>query len=281
MSGLKNNLDKDSNVLGVKVKDYGECAYCSDEDNKEILKIPWDIWSQWLYISQRMGDKEWGAVFWIKDSTITEFKIPRQEVNSTECEFKEDLGGDGIIHSHHEMEAFHSSQDDRHARNLYIYSIVITNSKGCAATKRTKLPCKGFGYVKVELRLVGCPDIELSKISQKEALYLVQEDTQKQLDFKSQKLPCDNCVTQDCQNCSQTHMLNLSCDNCVTLRCKDCEWAARMDICRELPFCDFCGDYLLCASCEQLAKYLENYPEDRKRFEPQMSDKTGRPERRR
>ncbi len=77
MTSLEN---KDSNVLGVKVKDYGECEYCQDDDNKEILKIPWNIWSQWLYISQRMQDKEWGAVFWVKNSTITGFKIPRQEV---------------------------------------------------------------------------------------------------------------------------------------------------------------------------------------------------------
>ena len=100
---LENDLLKKSNILEVKIKNYGECGFCTERDNQETLKIPWNIWSQWLYISQCMGDKEWGAVFWVKDNTITGFKIPKQEVGSVDCEFKEELGGDGIIHSHHDM----------------------------------------------------------------------------------------------------------------------------------------------------------------------------------
>ena len=261
--------EKDANLLDVKVKDYGECEYCDDEDNKEILKIPWDVWSQWLYISQHMGTKEWGAVFWVKDSIIKEFKIPRQEVNSSECEFREDLGGDGIIHSHHDMGAFHSSQDDRHARNLYVYSIVITNSKGYAATKRVKLPCGGFGYVKIELHLTDCPSMDISRITEKETFSSLSSrlETQKELDFKKEKLPCEKCVDQDCKNCTHSYLGGFPCDRCVSFKCQDCPQTRGMDISEVLPFCEFCENYEPCSYCEKLASYLANYPEEKKRFE--------------
>ncbi len=273
MPGLEG---KDSNVLGVKVKDYGECDYCSDKDNQETLKIPWSIWSQWLYVSQHMKDKEWGAVFWVKDSTITGFKIPRQEVNSVECEFKEELGGDGIIHSHHDMGAFHSSQDDHHARNLYVYSIVITNSKGSLVTKRVKLPCKGFGYVKVELRLVDCPDMDISRITEKELFspMFSAKERHKELGFKDEMLPCDRCVTQDCQNCAHFYTGFFPCDSCIGFKCKECQQTRGIDISTTLPFCDFCEDCESCSSCGKLGKFLENYPEEKKRFEHLLAEKT-------
>lgn len=264
-----------SNILGVNAKNYGECGYSSDEDHKETLKIPWNIWSQWLYISQRTENKEWGAVFRVKNSTITEFKIPRQEVSSAECEFKEDLGGDGIVHSHHEMNAFHSSQDDSHARNLYLYSIVITNSKGYVATKRVKLPCGGFGYVKVELRLVDCPEMDLSKITEKSIVssILDHKETQREL-ATEERLPCNRCLEQDCQNCAHFYMGQFPCDTCVGFRCKDCHYTRGADISEVLPFCDFCEDCESCSFCEKLEKFLENYPEEKKRFSHLFAGKT-------
>jgi len=262
---------KNANLLEVQVKNYGECGFCSDKENKEKLNIPWSIYSQWLYISLCMGSKEWGAVFWIKDSTITSFKIPKQMVGAAECEFSEDLGGDGIVHSHHDMGAFHSSQDDHHARNLYVYSIVLSNQKGYDATKRMKLPCKGFGYVKVELRLTGCPEIDLSKITEK-TVFTPPEDPQKHLDFKADRLPCDRCVTLDCQNCAHFYTGQFPCDNCLSFKCKECQHTRGMDISEVLPFCDLCEDGL-CPSCDKLARYLENYPQDKNNFSHLIANK--------
>ena len=79
MFTLENAEIKKSNILEVRIKNYGECGFCSEHDDQDILRIPWDIWSQWKYISQCMQDKEWGAVFWAKDNTVTSFKIPKQE----------------------------------------------------------------------------------------------------------------------------------------------------------------------------------------------------------
>lgn len=249
MFSLKNNLTKDSNILKVRVKNYGECGYCSNAENKAILNIPWHIWSQWLYVSQHMGSKEWGAVFWVKDDTITSFKIPKQEVTSIECEFKEELGGDGIVHSHHNMDAFHSSQDDLHARNLYCYSIVLSNTKGYEATKRIKLPCRGFGYVNLELQLSDRPDIDFSKITEKKQELVPEtyhKNHQEELGFGADESPCSRCEGFECKTC------------------KFAIGRGREDM---PPFCDYCGDYDFCDSCKKLAKYLDNYPEERKSFE--------------
>ena len=259
MCSLENGYTKKSNILDVKVEYYGECGFCSKKDNQEILNIPWNIWSQWMYISQRMGEKEWGAVFWVKDNAISSFKIPKQEVGSVDCEFKEELGGDGIIHSHHDMGAFHSSQDDAHARNLYTYSIVTANSKGSIATKRVKLPCNGFGYVKIKLQLVELPGIDLSKISER-TRELVPEATS---EFQGNELPCDVCQSGDCENCQYMGAPYLACQDCETMKCRSCKATAGLDMSGEPLFCEVCDGSDICVSCERLAKYLKNYPEER------------------
>jgi len=263
MFTLEQSAEKRSNILDVKIKNYGECGYCVDHDHKETLKIPWSIWSQWQYISQRMGDKEWGAVFWVKDNTITSFKIPKQEVGSVDCEFKEELGGDGIIHSHHDMGAFHSSQDDAHARNLYTYSIVIANAKGSIATKRVKLPCNGFGYVKIQLQLVDLPEIDLSKINEKTRELAFEA----QSTFKEEENPCESCQTADCENCPHIGMPYLACQACEDFKCKSCKQTAGLNIQGVLPFCEICNASEVCSSCARIAKYFKNYPEDKGRVQ--------------
>ena len=255
----ENSLKNKSNILDVKIKNYGECGFCEEHDNQETLIIPWEIFSQWLYISRQQQDKEWGAVFWVKNNAITGFKIPRQEVSSIDCRFKEELGGDGIIHSHHNMEAFHSSQDDSHGRNLYCYSIVISNSRGCVATKRIKLPCSGFGYVKIALQLSGLPEIDLAKISEKKS-ELFQETSYA---LSETGHPCDNCSSADCENCQHLDMPYLACDNCASYKCKSCKLTAGLDRESVLPFCQACNGADTCSSCQRLEKYLANYPDER------------------
>ena len=156
---------KNYNVLEVKVDNFGECGFCQTQED-EILQVSFELWSEWLHVMHRMGNKEWGGVFSVKDKVISDFKIPKQEVTSSECEFLEELGGEGILHSHHELGAFHSAQDDKQARNLYEYSVVIS-SKGYIAVKRVRLPCKGFGYVKVKLEIINAPEGCFEKITEK------------------------------------------------------------------------------------------------------------------
>ena len=263
MLSLENSLSKDSNVLGVRVRNYSECGYCLDTDNKVVLSVPWAIWSQWQYISTRMGDKEWGGIFWVKDDSVSGFKIPKQEVTKVECEFKEELGGDGIVHSHHDMGAFHSSQDDRHARNLYTYSIVVSNKDGYEATKRIKLPCGGFGYLKVEIRLTELPKIDLTKISERsEYMPDIHREGERQQDFLRDTPSCEGCVTQDCGSCPLFDMGLLPCDTCESFKCKTCKLPIPKDMGEILPFCNYCEEGS-CTSCVRLDAYLKNYPEDK------------------
>ncbi len=164
----KNNVPEDkNNILDVKVKSYADCGYCKDTDNEEGLTVPWEIYSRWLYLCNQFQDKEWGGIFTVLDSVASDFLIPKQEVGTASVEFSEELGGNGIVHSHHNMGAFHSTQDDNHCRNLYDYSVVLTNGKGYVATRRRELPCGAFGYVDVKLLVSGIPEnLDIDKITE-------------------------------------------------------------------------------------------------------------------
>ena len=164
-------MENKSNILGVEIRNYGECGFCRSEP-QEKLTIPWEIWSEWLHINFLMKDREWGCVFWVveKDGTPTvdRYEIPKQEVTGTECLFREELGGNGIMHYHHGMGAFHSGQDDKHCRNLYDYSIVLSTSD-CVATRKMQLPCKGYGYAPCIVYLSG-HTVNTGKIEEKSAV---------------------------------------------------------------------------------------------------------------
>jgi hypothetical protein len=178
--GESGRYEKKSNILDVEVKNYreDECGYCKDDDTAETLSVAWDLWCTWQMISLRMGNKEWTGVLRIKDSIIEDFKIPEQIVTSTSCDLKEELGGNGLVHSHHTMGAFHSGQDDKHARNLFEYSIVLSGSD-YVATRKVTLPCGAFGYKKVTLLIINEPAIDMSKIKEEakaSPMYLYEDE---------------------------------------------------------------------------------------------------------
>lgn len=157
------STEVNSNILGVEPKVY-KCGYC--DKYEETLDVPWSIYSSWLYLMQEMKKKEWGGVFVVEDLKVVSFRLPKQEVTGSEVEFKEDLVGNGVIHSHHGMGAFHSGQDDKQLRNLYEFSIVMS-STGHEACMRTKLPCGGFGYIDVKLKVTDVPQVDMSSIKEK------------------------------------------------------------------------------------------------------------------
>lgn len=161
-----NETVKNSNILDIKSRDYGECGWCKDSDNVAKLKIEWSLWCTWLFINSKMDNLEWTGVYDVVDEVITNFRLPRQVVKGTECEMLEDLGGNGVVHSHHNMGAFHSGQDDKHCRNLYTYSLVLSNSNGYDGSMRRILPCGGFGHSELELEFINAPSIDLSCIQE-------------------------------------------------------------------------------------------------------------------
>jgi len=169
-TGFCASTGKNTNILGVNTKNYAEkCGWCDDNAEGIKIEIPIEIYSVWLTLMLQMENKEWGGVYNVKDGKISDFRIPRQEVAGASCEFLEELGGNGIIHSHHNMGSFHSGQDDIACRNNYYCSIVISNS-GMLCTCKVNLPCTGFGYKKAELVITGCPVVDLSKFEEKKTV---------------------------------------------------------------------------------------------------------------
>jgi len=159
------NKEQEHNILDVESLEYLNCDWCKRKDDIRILKVPWSVWATWLQISIDMGNLEWTGVYDVVGDTLCNFRIPKQTVSSTACEILEDLGGNGIVHSHHTMGAFHSGQDDKHARNLYDWSIVISSS-GYDASARVRTPCGGWGHKSVVLEILDMPLIDMDKIVQ-------------------------------------------------------------------------------------------------------------------
>ncbi len=170
MTDKSNKVDKE-NILGIKVENFGECAWCKKEDTEEQLIIPFDIWTKWLHVSWCMNDKEWGANFVVEDGIITDWNIPKQEVTGSSCEIDPAETGKNHMHSHHSMGAFWSGQDDTASRNLHEYSIVWS-TKGYKACRRMKLPCGGWGYKDVELIIPDEPALGMDNIE--EVTYVVK-----------------------------------------------------------------------------------------------------------
>lgn len=245
-SNFKTRAEKNTNLLGVELKNYGECGWCLDLE--ETLTIPWSIWMEWKYISTMINSNEWGAVFWVENKIITKYKIPEQLISPAECEFKEELGGNGVVHSHNNMQVFHSSQDDKHARNLYEYSIVLNNAGSYVATKKVDLPCGGKGYVNLKLILSGTPSLEIEKIKERTETELESWKP----DESEEDYPCVQCTTFRCHSCKEMFGQN---DTTVG---------------SELPFCTVCEVYD-CEHCWKLKIYDDNYPDKTQETKPWQS----------
>ena len=139
-----------SNIFDIKIQYHEKCGFC--DDLKPVITVTEEIWKKWQYICGELPNDEWTGVLTIKDDKIIDFKIPKQEVKATECEILEELGGNGVVHWHHSIGAFHSSQDDKHCRNLYDWSIVLSTT-GFVVSKKVKLPCGAFKHVDAKMTI--------------------------------------------------------------------------------------------------------------------------------
>ena len=256
---------KKENILGVKVKNYGECEYCKSLDVKEELDIPWEVWTEWLYLMRQMEDKEWGAVFTVKDKVITGYKIPKQEVTGTACEFKEELGGDGMIHSHHKMGAFHSGQDDKAERNLYEYSIVLAH-ESVICTKKMKLPCGGYGYTPVDLTIIGVPQLDIENITiETYKDWRKDDDKAESKEITVLGVKDKEVIDHYGQGYAGYDELFPFCEYCDTYDCKTCKDAQGFDMKYVVPFCETCN-LNNCEKCEKLDMYELHYPDEKGKY---------------
>ena len=95
-------------------------------------KIPWGILTQFLvvarYFARTYGVEVHGEIYWGEDGYL--LVIPPQIVSSEMCEpteqvaYVENVVKVMEIHSHHTMEAYFSSQDDRSEQAPILYAVV-------------------------------------------------------------------------------------------------------------------------------------------------------------
>jgi hypothetical protein len=215
--------EKDSNILNVDVDAYEDCGFCKSEKHMPELRIPWKIWAEWKFISEQMGSKEWACVFWTEKGTVTKYRIPKQEVSTCEVEVKEELGGDGLMHSHHTMGAFHSGQDDAHARNLYTYSIVLSGIES-VCTKREKLPCGGFGYRDVKILLTDAPVVDMSLIEIKQEYQYQREYIKDDSDWAKKIKARTLAERQEELDREEEALYEDHCAKCKLYNCESCEY---------------------------------------------------------
>lgn len=217
-------VDNDD-ILGVAddIKIHKVCGCMAGV--KAELTIPWDIWQKWLCISSSMKNLEWGAVYDVvsyvgdkkldikAEDIVSEFRVPKQTVSGGSCHFEEDLGGNGVVHSHHSMGAFHSAQDDAATRNLYDWSIVLSD-KGYEACKRVKMKCGDYTYIPVTLNFTDIPGIKMKNIVEEKPFYTggyFHGGNQGRLDDYSHfdrtlgTSPCEGC-TKDCFGCKEVDL---------------------------------------------------------------------------
>lgn len=218
----KNQPDKD-NILGVEVNIHKDCGCMAGQ--KAELTVPWEIWQKWLAISSSMKNLEWGAVYDViplnegkepRDITgymINAFRVPKQVVSGGSCHFEEDLGGNGVVHSHHSMGAFHSAQDDAATRNLFDWSIVLSD-KGYEACMRVKMKCGDYTYIPVTLNFTDIPEVKIDNIKEIKPVrtggyFHGSYDTFNNEHYKGHRIndwPCDLCT-----GCSEMRTTKTEC----------------------------------------------------------------------
>jgi hypothetical protein len=137
-------------IIDSEIKVYSECGWCKNKS--ESITLSDKVIVQIISLCKKYESKEWGAVFTVRDGVVTELLIPKQIVSGSAVEFLEELGGNGCIHSHNNMDAFWSTTDNTTFRDRYEYSIVINNKLEYNACHRVKLPCGGFGYQDLVVR---------------------------------------------------------------------------------------------------------------------------------
>lgn len=91
-----------------------------------------------------------------KEVAVTDLFIPKQEVSAGDVQVKRfdfPPGMVGVIHSHHDMGAFFSSQDEGNVNKHHKLSIVVDSGGRYKATIKVRVPC-GAALASVETRVM-------------------------------------------------------------------------------------------------------------------------------
>jgi len=153
---------KEKNILGVKVEIFSSCGRIENA-KKETVKIPYEIYSLWQLLLLKYEKLEWGGVFNVVDGEVRDFRIPKQEVGWASVGFKEELGGNGVIHSHNTMGNFFSTTDHDTCINLFDYGFVISNDGKIQGVHKVATACGGYVYTKIDIEISINQDLPIIK----------------------------------------------------------------------------------------------------------------------
>jgi len=219
-------------LIDSSIEIYSECGWCKGRGKGESITLSDKAVAQIISLCKKFDNKEWGAVFTVKDGIVGEILIPKQKVSGASVEFIEELGGNGCIHSHNTMDAFWSKTDDTTFRDRYEYSIVVNNKLEYKACHRVKLPCGGFGYqdITVQWGTYAVPEdkIHEDKLGYPTALtvhpkysqslpvsdYKIVEDSIPEAWGYQEAVAdvmssiCSECSLQECRNCKVPLMID-------------------------------------------------------------------------
>lgn len=151
---------------------YSNCDFCHQEDEKNVLYIPGDIWERWRTWTKVYPNKELLALFDVEEMRkgetsnvegwhVTWVWLPKQRVTAVECEILESSGeAKGMIHSHHHMQAQMSGQDRKELMPAYEVSVVSNHDGDVQAYERVMLPCGGIGFRELEVLVDTVEDVD-------------------------------------------------------------------------------------------------------------------------
>lgn len=154
-----------------------KCDYLESKKEARTLVFAADVWAMWQAATRVRDSLEILALGKVVDGRVVELHIPAQEVSGGACELREQNGHyDLMIHSHHSMGAFFSSDDKATALPNYRYNVVTSHKGDAEAVERINLPCGGMGFTKVEVQYETPPEhaaleaLVLEKCSIKQAV---------------------------------------------------------------------------------------------------------------
>lgn len=147
------------------IKVFKDCGYAKEECQEPIVSIDFLTQTKIREMSKAMGNIEWlGYLVGTFDReasiySVTDIRVPKQDVTATTVEVTESLPLNDIIgsvHSHHNMGAFHSSTDhDFVGANHDVCLVYSTN--GWSGKVRQRVPC-GHEYLYDAIVLLPLPE---------------------------------------------------------------------------------------------------------------------------
>lgn len=129
---------------GLKISKDHKCPSLEEAEATKVI-MPYRIWMLVMKLTHAV-DTEWLGYLQAEqlesgDWHVLELQIPEQEVQAAHVEPTETIHAPGVIHSHVNMSATFSANDDEYINSNHDFSIVVNKNAQVSVVQRVKLPC--------------------------------------------------------------------------------------------------------------------------------------------